>query len=240
MKCKNCGGEAKLQGNEYRCPFCGATYPAEAAAEADAPVSSPSSQATPASTATVISSTLHNAHTCPQCNASLKQVGADEKLIRYRCPSCGYLVAVPVGEEGNVEYLQKKADIIRRITVGLADWKSAPWGMLERDILDFVARYEEARTDIHLQMALIACITQGFNLIDADKYKRSKIIFKATEKVYKTQMKILKEKTNTKLYESLSEYEENRARYKKCRNHYRNTKMAWKVVFFLFKRFIPF
>ena len=238
MKCKNCGGEAQLHGNQYRCSCCGATFPAEATQETVAPAAAPKTQPAPMSAATVVDSTMHNAHTCPQCNAALKQLGADEQYIRYRCPSCGYLLAVPLGDEGNVVYLQRKSEIMSRVTMGLADWKSTKWDFIARDILDFCAKYEAAQKDIQLQMAMIACITHGFQLIDAEKYKQSKIIFKVTEKIYKAQMKELKKQANTKLYESVSDYQENRALYQKCRNHYRNTKMAWKIVFFIFKRFV--
>lgn len=237
MKCKNCGSEMQLRGTQYVCPACGSKAFAE-----EAPIVAPTESVpapAPAPKATVtetVSTTMHNDHVCPRCNAMLKQLGADEQYIRYRCPSCGYLLAIPVSEEGNVEYLQRKAAVIHRITMGLADWKAAPWGMMEKDILDFMARYKEAESDLQLQMGLISCITHGFRLIDRDKYKRSKIIFKVTERFYRQQMKILKEKTNTKLYESLADYEENRARYKKIRNQYRNTKMAWKIAFFLFRK----
>lgn len=234
MKCPSCGSEMQLRGAENVCPCCGnKTYVQSAPVSAPAENPIPAPKASPTQTVT---STLHNDHVCPRCNAMLKQLGADDQYIRYRCPSCGYMLAIPVSEEGNVEYLQRKAAIMHRITMGLADWKAAPWGVMEKDILDFVARYEEARIDLQLQMGLISCITHGFRLIDKDKYKRSKIIFKITEKTYKMQMKILKEKTNAKLYETLADYEENRARYKKVRNQYRNTKFAWKIVFFLFKK----
>ncbi len=38
------------------------------------------------------------------------------------------------------------------------------------------------------------------------------------------------------LTESVSDYQDSRDKYIKCRNEYRNTKLAWKVVFFVFKK----
>ena len=36
--------------------------------------------------------------------------------------------------------------------------------------------------------------------------------------------------------ESVNDYKELRAKYKKCLNDYRKTKLMWKAVFFVFKK----
>jgi len=54
--------------------------------------------------------------------------------------------------------------------------------------------------------------------------------------MYKQHLKVLKNQADPKLTESVNEYKELRAKYKKCRNEYRNTKLAWKAVFFVFKK----
>ena len=57
--------------------------------------------------------------------------------------------------------------------------------------------------------------------------------------MYTAHLKTLKEKMDPALYESVNDYQESRAKYKICRNQFRNTKMAWKAVFFLLKKFVP-
>ena len=57
--------------------------------------------------------------------------------------------------------------------------------------------------------------------------------------MYKAKLKILKKQMDPELYDSVSDYKESRAKYKKCLNQYRNTKLAWKLVFTVAKKFIP-
>ena len=166
----------------------------------------------------------------------MKQSGADMNTARYRCVSCGFIKNVSLGEQGNAEYEQKKSDILARVRIGFVDWRVTQWDNLQRELLDFISRYEAASSDIQLQMSLVACITNGFQFMDAEKYKQCKLLYKITEKMYKQQLKMLKKETDTKLYESVSDYKDMRAKYKKCRNDYRNTKLLWKAVFFVFKK----
>ena len=175
-------------------------------------------------------------HQCPQCGAIMTQKGADMNTARYRCGSCGFIKSVTLGDEGNVEYEQRKSDLLSRVRLGFVDWRVTQWESIQRELLDFIGRYEAARSDIQLQMSVVACITNGFQMMDAEKYKQCKILFKVTEKIYKQQMKMLKQQTNSKLYESVNDYADLRAKYKKCRNDYRNTKLMWKTVFFIFKK----
>jgi len=175
---------------------------------------------------------------CPQCGAMMTQSGADMNTARYRCGSCGFMKSVSLTEQGNTEYEQKKSDLLARVRLGFVDWRVTQWTSLQKDLLNFISRYEAARSDIQLQMGVVACITSGFQLLDDEKYKQCKLLFKITEKMYKQQMKMLKQQSDAKLYESVSDYKDLRAKYKKCRNDYRNTKLTWKVVFFLFKKFV--
>ena len=172
---------------------------------------------------------------CPQCGAVMSQTGADLNAARYRCGCCGFMKSVSLND-GNTEYEQKRSDILCRIRVGFVDWRVTQWQTIQRELLDFISRYEAARTDMQLQMGIVACITNGFQTMDAEKYHQCKRLFKVTEKMYKQQLKILKKQSDTKLYESVSDYKDWRAKYKKCRNDYRNTKLIWKAVFFVFKK----
>ena len=166
----------------------------------------------------------------------MTQTGADANTARYRCGSCGFQKSISFNEKSNTEYEQKKSDLLARIRVGFVDWRVTQWEALHKDLVDFISRYEVAQSDIQLQMGVIACITSGFQLMDAEKYKQCKLLFKVTEKMYKQQLKMLKQQSDAKLYESVSDYKDLRAKYKKCRNDYRNTKLIWKAVFFIFRK----
>ena len=164
------------------------------------------------------------------------QSGADLSTARYRCRSCGFMKTVPLSDHGNAEYEQKKCELLARFRLGFVDWRVTQWTSLQKDLLEFMSRYEEAESDIRLQMGVIACMTSGFQLLDDEKYKQCERIFKATEKMYKHQMQMLKQQSDARLYESVSNYKELRVKYKKCRNEYRNTKLLWKIVFAIFKK----
>lgn len=181
---------------------------------------------------------MENTYQCPQCGDMLMQVGADVSAARYRCKSCGYIKSVEITGTVNAVLIQQRAELLSRIRVGLIDWKITQWSTLQKDIFQFMTNYESMKNDIELQMGIIACMTHGFNLIDSDKYKQCKIMFKLTEKMYKQSLKSLKEKADSELYTSVSQYKDQRAKYKKCRNDYRNTKLAWKGIFFIGKKLL--
>ena len=173
---------------------------------------------------------------CPQCGALMTQTGADATTARYKCDFCGFIKLFSLTDQSNAEFLQKKSDFISRINLGFVDWRVTQWDSLHRDLLNFISRYEIAKDDIQLHLGLIACLTSGFQVLDKEKYRQCKIIFKFTEKMYKQQLKMLKKQADTNLYKSVNEYKEMRAKYKKCRNEYRNKKLVWKAVFFVFKK----
>lgn len=180
---------------------------------------------------------------CPQCGGPVVQDGADLTTIYYRCAACGTLTSVPITDDGNGDgnavYAQKKREIMGRLHKGFLDWRLTQWDRLYTELSDFIIRYEAAQHDIQIQMGLLACITRGFNMMDAERYKQCRTLFKITEKMYKHHLKALKAQMDPSLYDSVSDYKESRAKYKKCLNTYRNTKLAWKAVFFVVKKFVP-
>lgn len=176
---------------------------------------------------------------CPVCGSPLEEKGADLQYAFFRCVSCGNEVAVALGDDPNASYALRKRDMLSRLNEGMVDWRVTQWERLHLDLTDFISRYDAAQLDIQLQIGLVACLTKGFNTLDAETYKKCKVLFKTTEKMYKVHLKTLKAQMDPALYESVSDYKKSRARYKVCRNQYRNTKMAWKGVFFLIKKFVP-
>ena len=175
---------------------------------------------------------------CPQCGSFMSQTGADLTSIQYRCVACGYADSVPLTDNGNVVYMQKRSDLLTRLRLGCVDWRVTSWDRLYQELITFISCYEEAQTDIQLQMGVVLCITRGFNMMDAEKYKQCKLLFKFTEKLYKQHLKTLKLQADAKLLETVSDYKKSRIKYKKCRNEYRNTKLMWKALFFVCKKIV--
>ena len=177
-----------------------------------------------------------NTKQCPICGSLLKEEGADATMAYYRCPGCGDRTQVPLGEGGRADMAMRKRELLGRIRAGFIDWRVTQWDRLHMDLVDFSSRYDEAQMDIQLQMGILACMTKGFNSIDAEKYQQCKKLFKFTERVYKQQLKVLKKQMDPSLYESVNDYKDARVKYMKCRDEYRSTKLAWKLIFFLLKK----
>lgn len=167
---------------------------------------------------------------CPRCGAEMTQSGAEHNKVHYHCQFCGNNMHVEMSSEENSDYWQQRSALLQRVYAAVLDWKTAGWDHLAKDIVSFMGKYEDARYDVCLKTATIACLTRGFHDMDDEKYKECKIIFKLTEKVYKQHIKAIgntiKEFPNS---EDVSKYQEYRVLYKKLRDDYRNTKMLWKV-----------
>lgn len=177
-------------------------------------------------------------HRCPSCGMIMIQTGALEGKAIYKCKGCGRQEYVDLAAEGNMTFLTKRAELLSRTAKGVLDWKITQWDTLRRDIQDFMGSYDDARDDIHLHMAVIACVTYGFHNMNTQIYKECKRPFKFTEQLYKQHRKLLK-KTGSGNIQNIEKYVEYRTMYKACRNEYRNTKLAWKLAFTVAKKLIP-
>lgn len=177
---------------------------------------------------------------CTQCGSLMFQAGAEGKRVRYHCKCCGKDAFVDLPAHGNDTYRQLRTELLTRVANGLFDWKTTNWTGLRRDIQSFIGRYSEAREDIYLKISIVACITDGFHDMNKEEYREAKAIFRVTEKVYKNAMKRQKQDPSVPLDENYTNYEEYRLLYKQCQNEYRNRKIYWKILFFLFKNLIRF
>lgn len=180
---------------------------------------------------------------CPHCGAEMVQEGSSNGVVRYHCEFCGYNASSELKTEDNAEYWQARGELLERVRVGVLNWKTTRWDYLCNDITAFMGTHEAASVDARMKMALIASLTSGFQHMDKETYKRCKLIFKITERVYKVHLKemeaIMREFPKE---EDMRAYEEYRDMYKHCRNEYRNTKLLWKGVFFVMRKltvFIP-
>ena len=178
---------------------------------------------------------------CSQCNARMEQTGTVKGAVCYRCEFCGQVEMIKQeAEQGNAVYWMQRAELLARVRRGILDWQGTNWDLLYRDVADFLGSYEEAREDTYFRIVLVACLTEGYNTMDKEKYKRCKAIFKVTEKVYKMELHNLKETHKELDQKQMTEYEEFRNMYKQCRSEYRNTKIYWKILQFAFKRIVKF
>ena len=179
--------------------------------------------------------------TCPVCGSLFEQKSADSHNIFYQCTGCGNKMSIAI-EEGDVnnEFELAKRELLGRLHSGLVDWRVTQWEQLQKDLLDFINRYEQIHHDMQFQMAIVACLTKGFNVMEAEKYRQCKILFKSADKMYKQQLKALKaQASDPTLSETMEDHKEARAKYIRLRNQYRNTKLLWKLIFFAFKKLVP-
>ena len=176
---------------------------------------------------------------CEQCGSKMKQIGAEGNVAFYHCPACGLDATVTLENEENSERLVKKTELLARTARGIAEWETASWDYLKKDLLDFMARYEDERLDIRMEMALLASITHGFHYITEENLKECKTLYKLTERLYKVLLRELKLNFDPKKSENAEEYKKNRALYKKCLDDYRGKKIMWKAAFSVLKMFSP-
>ena len=115
-------------------------------------------------------------------------------------------------------------------------------GITDKETLDEHLRRTQEKHDIEIQIARIACMTSGFNLMDDQKYKSCKTRFKIMDKVYRAELKRLKKLSkNPELSETMEGYRQARAKYIKLQNRYLETKLIWKIFFSvakLLKKFV--
>ena len=179
---------------------------------------------------------------CARCGSIMKQTGSEHGKVIYHCNSCGYNDFVALANDDNSDYWQKRAELLARVRKGIFDWQTTNWEYLRKDIVDFTGRYDAARYDMYFKMALIACVTDGFHDLNSEKYKQCKMIFKVTEKIYKSYLKDPEAKAHFEKETGNSgviEYEEYREMYKRCRSEYRNTKIFWKAFSMIAKKLVP-
>ena len=183
---------------------------------------------------------------CPEDNAQLKFVRCTDTAIYFECVACGHREKYIFNDENEAnEYFEEvKADMIAKVKLGLLDWQRTQWDVLHRALAEFVIDYPRFEMDIHIQMANIACITRGFQMIDDEKYKECKIMFSMADKVYKARLKVLKrECKHPVLPNALQEYSDLRDQYLALRNKYLETKIIIKILMkaakFATKPFMP-
>ena len=179
---------------------------------------------------------------CPNCGGPIKHMYSDAKNAYYQCTCCPYTYSEEILEgAADASFEIEKHKLLARIEKGMMDWEKTNWEQMYRDVDDFMHKYEVLQKDMHFNITLAACLTKGFNKIDDRKYADCKKRFKITKKMYKEQLKLLKQQADPALHASVEEYKEARDKYTKCLCDYLNEKAIWKVLIFLLKKLsLPF
>ncbi len=170
---------------------------------------------------------------CEYCGGELKYLRGDALNSYYKCPYCGDLASFSMASDGNATLIfdNAKHELLSRLRRGFEDWRVTQWDQLYRDFIDFTSAHEHLQSDLQFQMAIVACMTKGFNTIDPETYRQCKTLFKAVDSMYKMQLKELKAQAkNPALVSSIGEYEASRAKFVKLHNDYVNSKMPWKLI----------
>jgi len=160
---------------------------------------------------------------CPKCGGTLEYTGSDSKNCFYECPYCGDQTMFSMEGDGGaaIAFEATKKELFERLRRGLEDWRAANWDSLYKDFSGFIAAHDHLQNDVRCQLALIACLTKGFNRMDPDKATYCKALIKSVDKMYKQQKKELKRKIkNPALSNSFDDYESARARFDKLQSDY--------------------
>ncbi len=179
-----------------------------------------------------------NGGKCSSCGGQLEFVRCDRHAVYFECSADGHRERYTfVNREEADGYINgAKQEMLGKIREGMADWQKTQWDRLQKDLVDFINRFAPLEHDIELQIARIACITSGFNLLDDQKYKSCKTRFKVMDKIYKGELKRLKKiSKNPVLSETMEGYQDSRAKYIKLRNQYLEQKFVWKIFFSVVK-----
>lgn len=178
---------------------------------------------------------------CPVCNGTLVIKSFDMNGITYECAHCGEMSTYTFknADEAKFYIENTKAKLFGKLRKGFIDWQVTDWEHLRQEFSNFIEN-AHLESDLQLKMAVIACVTKGFNTMDADQYQQSKVDFKVVDRMYKQRLKALRAEMKQKhpvLSNSMEDYKVSRAKYVELRNQYLQTKMMYKIMWSVVKNF---
>ena len=177
---------------------------------------------------------------CKDCGGTLIIKRFDKERIYYECAHTGdeYEYVFQSPEEANYYMESVKQELFAKLRKGFIDWQVTDWEQLKKDFDNFIIQHKELENDLQIKMAVIACVTKGFNTMDAEQYRQSKIDFKIVDRMYKARLKELRTQMKSPvLSNSMEDYKISRARYVALRNEYLQTKMMYKLLWSVLKKF---
>ena len=160
---------------------------------------------------------------CEHCGGTLQYTGSDSMRSHYECSFCGNQISFLIAEDGgaHLAYEARKKDLFERLRRGFEDWRMVNWDELYKDFVDFIGSHDYLHEDVRCQLALIACLTKGFNVMDENKAVYCKSLIKSVDKMYKQQKKALKRQMkNADRSDPFGDYEALRARYDRLTKDY--------------------
>ena len=177
---------------------------------------------------------------CESCGGNLIIKRFDKERIYYECEHNGeeYEYVFQSPEEANYYLESTKQNLFAKLRKGFIDWQVTDWEHLKKDFETLIDQHTDLETDLQIKMAVIACVTKGFNTMNAEQYRQSKLDFKFIDRMYKERLKELrKQMENPLLSNSMEDYKISRARYVALRNQYLQTKMLYKLSWSVVKNF---
>ena len=177
---------------------------------------------------------------CEGCGGDLMILRFDMNHIYYQCKHCGQesRYTFKSVEEAEFYLEDAKQALFGKLREGFVDWRMTNWDQLHDEFIEFINQHPDFENDLQLKMAIVACVTKGFNLLDAANYRQSRLKFKVVDRMYKQRLKVLRaQMKNPVLSESMEDYKMSRAKYVELRNQYLQTKMAYKLLWSVVKGF---
>ena len=174
-----------------------------------------------------------NEKKCTECGGDVEILRFDLNCVWLECKACGNQVqyAFQSEDEANFYMDEKKQSLFGRLREGFIDWQMTDWNQLYSDFISFMEEHPEFESDLQFRMAIVACLTNGFNRMDREKYRQCKSRFKVADKMYHRRLKLMETQiANSKLADSIEDYQMSRTKYVQLRNEYLQTKMIWKMV----------
>jgi hypothetical protein len=140
---------------------------------------------------------------------------------------------------------EAKWELFAKLNEGFIDWRVTNWKQIREDFVHFMDQHpeleNELQNDLQFQMAILACETKGFNMMELEQYRETKARFKMIDKIYKRRLKFMRAQLKDPvLSESVENYKLSRAQYVELRNQYLQTKILYKVFWSVLKKLSPF
>ena len=178
---------------------------------------------------------------CKECGGQMRIDHMDKNGIYLVCPYCGTQEFYVFQNDEEARYYREEEllELMGRLRTGFWDWEKTNWEQLYKDFDKLIARQPYLEEDLSVQMARVACLTKGFQSMNAEIYRQCKILVKSGDKRYKRRMRILKAQMKKPgLSDALCGYRVSRNQYAQIRNEYLQTKRLYKMLWKLVKKII--
>ena len=179
---------------------------------------------------------------CNECGGKMRIDHMDKNGIYLECLHCGNGEFYVFQSDEEAQYYREETLLVLmgRLRAGFWDWEKMNWTQLYKDFIALINQQPYLEEDLQVQMGLVACLTKGFQSMDAESYRQCKILVKFVDKRYKQRMRLLKAqmKRTPALSDAMCGYRVSRNRYAQIRNEYLQTKRVYKMLWSAVKKLI--